>query len=216
MTRRFRQQRERGGFHPGLDLVESTGQRRRLGTNLRMRHESKKLMQAWPGNRPICGSLRELSYTRECIGVKGRLLTMRVNEQVRIEGNHAPCSSNAAARSLSHDISRNSGCRPLPLKVARRSRNALAGFASDMIPRSPTRSEYAVSRPRVSRAYVLHAAVGRIFNSGLHDSLMGNPIWAPIPVERTALCNRAAQTGGKGASRTAYLVPTARQPMSCR
>ena len=81
-----------GNFEPCVELVEGPGQWRGRRVNPRMRHNCQEFVQAWPGDRPRCCSFRKLGKARVGDGVKRRILTMGVNQNIGIDGNQAPRS----------------------------------------------------------------------------------------------------------------------------
>ena len=97
---------------------------------VRVRRDGEKLMQAGPRNCPACRPVCEFCDAPKGCFVERRILAMRVDEDVGVDGDHAPRSSYAASRSLSHDAPRNSACSPFPLKLARRSLKGARSFES--------------------------------------------------------------------------------------
>src|SRR5688572_9118044 len=127
---RLTQQHDCWRFEPSLDLVKSLSQWCGWRINTRMRDNREEFMHAWPRNGPIRRGFRKLGDPPECGSVKRGVLAMGVDENVGIDGDHAPRSWYAASRSRSQEASRNSACRPCPLKLARRSLNGASGFVS--------------------------------------------------------------------------------------
>lgn len=90
MRPRLGQERQSRRFEPSIDLFEGSRQRRRRRIDPRMRHNGEEFVQARPGNGPDRRPFRQFRYASAGDLVERRLLAMRVDEDVGIEGDHAP------------------------------------------------------------------------------------------------------------------------------
>ena len=77
-------------LEPCIELSEGLGEGRRGVENPRMRDDRKELVNTRPRNAP---AVRTLSYSHErlrCCGMKRMIPAMRVDEDVRVDRDHAP------------------------------------------------------------------------------------------------------------------------------
>ena len=78
------------GLHPRLDLVARLWQGRWRGKDAWMRDDGEELVEAWPWDPPAPPSLGELGERQARRPMKFRIHTVRLDEDIRIDGDHPP------------------------------------------------------------------------------------------------------------------------------
>lgn len=86
----FSKQRQRRGFLPSTNLIQSSFKRRRRQINPGMRHDRQKFMQARPRDGPGCGAFSELPDTLRCRCMKRCIGTVRIDQNIGVDGDHPP------------------------------------------------------------------------------------------------------------------------------
>jgi hypothetical protein len=184
------------------DLLEGVGLRGGRIVDPRMCHDGQELVNARPGDRPRCGR-----FGRSCevpIGrlVPGRVLAMRVHQDVGIDGDQPPAPSYARSRIAARSLSLKPGCRPRPRKLCRRRRGRS--------PRPTGRClEIAAqggldSRPQ--RGVALRGAALGLPKEGIADldgglhmgTRIGRPAYMGIGVPKPAMRRRGRRLGRTG------------------
>ena len=178
----FGQHDKSGRCQPCVYLIECPCDRRRWRIDARMGHDSEELMQARPRNRPGCLPFGEFCHPLRSGFMKRRIFSMRIDQNVRVHGDQLPRPSYVRSRMLSHDALRSSGCKPRPLKLARRNLNGMPGFVSATTRRRPR--SISVRSVTPSRAAILRASRSNgsdistvVFMVAIHMELI---IWVPI------------------------------------
>ena len=78
------------GLKPSVYLFQRTLKRRRRSVNPRMRYDREELMETLPGKRPWHNAFGEFLHAMRRCRVKQRFSAVRVNEDVRIDGDQTP------------------------------------------------------------------------------------------------------------------------------
>ena len=123
-SRRLRSKLEVRRLEPGGNLIQGDVERRRRIIDARVGDDGDELVQARPGDRPARRALRQSGDAGVGAVVPEGIGAVRVDEQIGVDRDHARVSY-ASSRIRSHEASRNSGRRPLPLKVHAAEREAL-------------------------------------------------------------------------------------------
>src|SRR5262245_29038198 len=103
-----------------------------------MGHDGQELVQAGPWDGPERATFSQLRQARVGRVVPRGILAMGVHEEIRIKGDHPPRPSYATSRMRSHGTPATLAWRPVPLKVALRSRKAPACLRSATMRRNPS------------------------------------------------------------------------------
>src|SRR5437899_4171096 len=89
ISRAFADESVDGRSHPAANSLARGLERRGRFVNVRVRDNGQKLVNARPGNGPPLVAVREFEEDRTGFVVPIRVLAMRVNQQVGINGDHA-------------------------------------------------------------------------------------------------------------------------------